>query len=250
MNKIRTVIVDDDQANLTLMKILLENNCPELDVIEYCITPQEAIEAITNYRPELVFIDVEMPGLNGFELLEQLGKQEFDVIFVTAHDEYSLKAFKYSAIDYLIKPAKVDDIKKAVERVLEKRTSNITLVQLRELTRQIRYQMYEKPRLALNTHERVFFVNIEDIIRCEASGVYTVFHMNDGKKHMISKNIQKFEEALTQYAFYRAHRSHIINMTYVKEYVKEGEGYLLMSDGAKVEVSRYRKDEVLKKLGK
>jgi two-component system LytT family response regulator len=250
MNTIKTIIVDDDKANLSLMKILLEKNCPEVDVVEYCNSPEDAVEAITNYRPDLVFIDIEMPGLTGFELIEQLGNDEFDVIFVTAHDEYSLKAFKYSAIDYLIKPPKVDDIKKAIERVIEKRKSHVTLHHLKELTRQIRSYIHDKPRIALNTHERIFFVNVEDIVRCEASGVYTVFHLNDGRKHMISKNIQKFEAVLLQYGFYRAHRSHMINITYAREYVKEGEGYLIMSDGAKVEVSRYRKDEILKRLGK
>lgn len=250
MGQIRTIIIDDDQANLSLMKIILEANFPEIELMELCASPEDAIEAITNYSPELLFIDIEMPGLNGFQLLERLGKHEMDVIFVTAHDEYSLKAFKYSAVDYLIKPPKIGDIRKAIDRVIEKRKSTVTLEQMRELIRQIRYQVWEKPRIALNTHERVFFVNVEDIIRCEASGVYTVFHLQDGKKHMVSKNIQKFEPTLLQYGFFRAHRSHIVNLNFAREFVKEGEGHLLMADGAHVEVSRYRKDDILKRLGR
>lgn len=250
MSKIRTILVDDEDINLNLLRMILEQHCPMVEVIESCKTPNEAIEAINNLKPDLVFADIEMPGMTGFELIEKLGITDFDVVFVTAYDDYMLKAFKFSAMDYLIKPPKVDDLKMVVDRVVSKRRSNVTHEQLNELIRTISTRDKEKPRLALNTHEKIFFVNIDDIVRCEASGVYTIFHVKDGKKHMVSKNIQKFEDILEDHSFYRPHRSHIINLNFVKEFIKEGDGYLLMSDGSRVDVSRYRKDEILKKLGK
>lgn len=250
MSQIRTILVDDDQANLGLMKIMLEENFPEIELIEMCHAPEDAIEAITNFRPDLVCIDIEMPGITGFELLERLRYHDFDVIFITAHDEYSLQAFKFSAVDYLIKPPKVEDIRHALDRIMQRRNSTVTLDQMRNLLRNLRLQLNEKPRLALNTHEKVIFINLEDIVRCEANGVYTVFHLSDGRKQMVSKNIQKYEEVLVQHGFFRAHRSHIVNIDYVREFIKEGEGHLVMKDNSKVYVSRYRRDDILKKLGK
>jgi two-component system LytT family response regulator len=250
MSKIRTLLIDDDEATINLLKIILEQHCPNVEIIECCTTPQDALVSINNLQPDLVFADIEMPGLNAFELLEQVNEVNFDVVFVTAHDEYMMKAFKYSAVDYLVKPPKVDELKMAIKRVADKRKSNVTHEQLNELIKQFKNTNKEKPRLALNTHEKIFFVNIDDIVRCEASGVYTIFHIKDGKKHMVSKNIQKYEEILEEHGFYRPHRSHIINLSYVKEFIKDGDGYLLMADGSKVDVSRYRKDEILKKLGK
>jgi two-component system LytT family response regulator len=250
MIPIRTLLVDDDQANLGLMKVMFEKNFPEVEIIELCHSPEDALEAITNYSPDLVFIDIEMPGITGFELLEKLRHNDFDVIFITAHDEYSLQAFKFSAIDYLIKPPKVEDIRQAIDRIVQRRNSYVTLDQMRQLMRNLRNQLHEKPRLALNTHEKVIFIQLDEIVRCEANGVYTMFHLTDGRKQMVSKNIQKYEEILVSHGFYRAHRSHIVNIDFVREFVKEGEGHLVMKDNSKVDVSRYRRDDILKKLGK
>lgn len=248
--KLRTIIVDDEPINIKVLEALLEKHCQNVEVINTFIDPAEAIEGIQELRPDMVFADIEMPSISGVEMIRLIPEVNFDVIFITAHNNYAVDAFKVAAIDYIVKPPQPDAVKIAVDRVAAKRRSNVSKEQLNELITQIRSGYREKPRLALNTHEKIFFVNLDEIIRCEASGVYTVFHLVDGKKHMVSKNIQKFEEVLEEHGFYRPHRSHIINLEYVKEFVKEGEGHLSMADGSKVEVSRYRKEEILKKLGR
>ncbi len=244
---IRTLLVDDLEENTIILRKMLEQHCPDVEVISVCHTPQEAIEAIHSLKPRLVFSDIEMPVMNGFEMIDAIDTIDFDVIFVTSHDDYMLKAFKYSAIDYIVKPPQVQDLLNAVKRVSKKK-SNLTHDQLNEFISNLKGQG-DKRKITLNTHERIIFVTVEEIIRCEASGVYTVFHLRDGKKHMVSKNIQKYEEMLLGQGFFRPHRSHIINLNYVKEFVKEGEGYMLMADGSRVDISRYKKEEILKKLG-
>lgn len=245
---IRTLLVDDLEENTIILKKMLEQHCPEVEVISVCNTPQEAIEAINTLKPRVVFCDIEMPVMNGFEMIDAIEKIDFDVIFVTSHDDYMLKAFKYSAIDYIVKPPQAVDLINAVKRVSKKK-SNLTSDQLNEFISNLKGSGGDKKKITLNTHERIVFVSVDEIIRCEASGVYTVFHLRDGKKHMVSKNIQKYEEMLEEQGFFRPHRSHIINLSYVKEFVKEGEGYMLMADGSRVDISRYKKEEVLKKLG-
>lgn len=250
MTKLKTILVDDEQINLKVLETLLEKHCPNVEIIGRFSDPAEAIEGIQELRPDMVFADIEMPTMSGVEMIRSIPEVDFDVVFITAHNNYAVDAFKVAAIDYIVKPPQTDAVKIAVDRVAEKRRSNVSREQLNELITQIKSGYKEKPRLALNTHEKIFFVNLEEIVRCEASGVYTVFHLMDGKKHMVSKNIQKFEDLLEEHGFYRPHRSHIINLEYVKEFVKEGEGHLLMADGSRVEVSRYRKEEILKKLGR
>ncbi len=245
-----TAILIDDEIHATeALTNILKLVTPDVEVIGVANDPRIGLEKIQALQPDLVFLDIQMPYMTGFELLEKLGKFNFAVIFTTAYDQYALQAFKVSAADYLLKPIDMDELEAAVGKVRERQVKQQTLDfgSLEKLFRQV--QRPEARRLALPTSDGLVFVPMENIIRLQSDSNYTTFYLTGPEKMLVSRTLGEFEEQLEQNNFCRIHHSHIINLAHLKRYVRTDGGYAQMSDGTNVEISRRKKDEFLAKLG-
>ena len=239
---INAILIDDVERARAALRADLEDHCPEIRVIGEAEGVETGIAAIKKLKPDVVFLDIQMEDGTGFDLLEGLGRpdqSQFKVIFTTALNEHAIRAFKFSAVDYLLKPIDPDDLVKAVEKIVaekkaqEKQSSPYDL--LLENIRQIKHSSVKK--IALNTQEKVHIVAINEIVHCESHSNYTLFHLIGNQKILVTKTMKEFEELLSEYDFLRVHHSHLINMEFLKEYVKIDGGYAIMNDNSQVPVS-------------
>lgn len=243
MNPMKAILVDDEKNNLINLQQLLKTYCPDVEVIATAMNAAEGKNAILQYRPDLVFLDIQMPGKNGFELLQELNQYDFEVIFVTAFDQYAIQAVRFAAVDYLLKPVSIDELQAAAGRALVKRREKMKNVQLENLLQLLQAQK-EDHRIALATMKETRFIRTMDIVRCESSNNYTIFFLAPGEKLTASRPIFEYEELLKSYGFIRCHQSHLVNRKYVKSWVKEDGGYLLLDNGHQVPVSKNKKEVV------
>lgn len=245
---IKAIIVDDEPRNIRILKNLLEEFCPEVIISGEAESAEAAITVIRTVQPDLVLLDIEMPFGNAFDLLNKLMPVNFQVIFVTAFDNYALKAFRYYALDYLLKPVDIEElkaaVKKAVERVKEKNMSKTLDVFIQ--TMKPAKNVLQK--IGLPTNDGLVFANIENIVRCEASGSYTIIYLQDKQKFIVSKSLKEYEDLLPEDNFCRIHHSHIVNLAYVKKYFKGRGGYIEMNDNTTIEVATRKRDEFLAKF--
>lgn len=246
---VRALIIDDEPRNVRILKNLLEEFCPEVTIEGEAGDVKTAFTAIRHYKPDLVFLDIEMPYGNAFDLLDKLMPIDFEVVFITAFDTYTLKAFKYSALDYLLKPVDIQDLKAAVKRAVERMAGKNINLQLANLLGNLKNTQPGLQKIALPAIDGIIFVNVTEIIRFEANGSYTDVHLNSLEKITVSKNIKEYEDILPPSIFCRVHNSHIINLNRVKKYHKGRGGYLVMDDGTNIEVSIRRRDDFLAKFG-
>lgn len=221
---------------------MLQRYVPEITVAAAVVNPVEAIEKIVALQPDLIFLDIQMPVINGFEMLKQLPQINFSIIFTTAHDQYAIEAIRFSALDYLLKPIDAEELKAAVERfrLQQSKTSNTSLYQ--NLLNNIRVENRQDFKLALPTSEGTFFFSPDDIIRLEGDNNYTRFFFSNGKPMLLSKTLKEYDEILSNHGFLRIHKSHLINKKHVVSYTADG--MIQMKDLSKVEISRRRKEEV------
>ncbi|HEX7691114.1 MAG TPA: LytTR family DNA-binding domain-containing protein [Sediminibacterium sp.] len=246
---IHTVLIDDEPNNIETLTHLIEKHCPDISIVGSALDVAQGYDLICSVNPDLVFLDIQMPVENGFDLLTRFDHYDFEIIFVTAFDQYAIQAIKFSAIDYLLKPLQPAELTTSVSRVREKiklKKDNLLLTNFLEHIRNKDNKHIHK--LALTTTKETLFVSPDKIIRCEASNAYTTFHFNDGKKLTVSKPIYEYEELLAGYGFIRCHQSHLINKNHVKSLRKEDGGYLLMEDDSRIPISRGKKELVLKNL--
>lgn len=243
----KAIIVEDEQKNRENLQLLLARYCPEVNLIGCCSNATEAYESIVTLQPELLFLDIEMPGENGFSLLERLPQINFEVIFVTAFDHYGIKAIKFSALDYLLKPIDIHELIHAVKKAGKKINLKIENQRMYHLLRNYKLPDGNKT-LAVSLADKIEFIAIHSIIRCEAENNYTTFYLKDGQKMVVSKTLKEFDELLVPYHFLRVHQSHLINLDEVKSYIKTDGGYIRMKDGSNISISRQRKEMVLKIL--
>ncbi|PIA79610.1 hypothetical protein BFR04_01835 [Gaetbulibacter sp. 4G1] len=245
--KVNCVIIDDELHNLENLNGLINRYCPNLCVLALASSAKEGLLLIDKYKPDLVFLDIEMPVQDGFSMLKSLQEINFEVIFVTAYNQYMLQAIKTCALDYLMKPVSILELKEAVLKVekvvVEKRENERIKVLIDNLKNTNKFQ-----RVALPTSEALNFVPINDIIRCKGENNYTLFYLVNGETVLVSKTLKEWEALLVDYQFIRTHKSHLINSTYAKAYVKKDGGYVLMEDGSAVSVSKSRKEETIIKL--
>lgn len=244
---LRTIIIDDDPNCIELLSIMLSRYCPQVQVLQTFTNPKEAPEAILEQSPDLLFLDIEMPGMTGFDLLDKIKSiRRTDVIFTTAHDEYAFKAFKYAAIDYLRKPVDAFELKDAVERCIL-RTQTAHAVNRIGVLMDNHHKISASPTLTLATQEGYIFVKVEDIMRCEADGAYTKIYLVNGEMVIVSHTMRHYEDILDDNHFFRIHDKHIVNLRFVKKYIKE-DGQVLLTNGVRVDVSRRRKDAFLVRM--
>jgi two-component system LytT family response regulator len=248
-NLVNAVILDDELHSVETLKWKLENYCPEVIILASFTDPVEGLEFLKKNTPHLLFLDIEMPLLNGFDILEELGEVHFDVIFTTAYDDFGIKAVKFSALDYLLKPIQNQELKKAVEKHLHKSQHLMGSKQLEVLFHNIREEENGKPKkIGLATKESIEFVEVQDILLCSSESNYTMVYLADGRKKLISRTLKEFEDLLTPYNFFRPHHSHLVNLAHVKEYTRTEGGYLMMSNKVSVPVSRSKKEDLLSKF--
>ena len=245
---IRSIIIDDEQHCIKALLSDLQQHCPSIEVIEVCASAKEGIMAIRKLNPDLVFLDVEMPWMNGFEMLEVLGTVNFSIIFTTAHGEFAAKAFRISAVDYLLKPIDADDLKSAVQKVEKKMDTGSSIEHISNLLRNMR-QPSADHKIALPQREGYEFIEIASIIYCQAEGAYTKVFINDKKPMLISRTLGDVEELLPPEIFQRIHHSTVVNVSYISQFLRTDGGYVVLKNGEKLSVSKAKKEMLMARLG-
>jgi two-component system, LytTR family, response regulator len=240
--KLKTIIVDDERPGLETIALLLEKHCPSVEIIGAYQDPEEAAARIEKDEPDLVFLDISMPKMNGFELLDSLTNRSFQVVFTTAYDEYALDGFKHGALHYLLKPFTGQDLIEAVERAHERvKTEKFTMMQPRMLGMKVRV-----PISSLNGVE---MIEVDNIIRCESDGNYTTIVL-EKRKITISKTLKEIEKIFVEFPyFFRLHNSHLVNLNHVNKYIRGEGGQVILTNGEEIGVSRSKKTELLEILG-
>ncbi|HQQ13556.1 MAG TPA: LytTR family DNA-binding domain-containing protein [Bacteroidales bacterium] len=243
---IRTILIDDEPAFRHVLADMIRHYTPDLEVVAQAGSVKEAAEAIHLLKPQLLFLDVHLTDGTGFDLLQRIGYRDLRVIFTTAHDSYAITAFRFNAIDYILKPVDLHQFLEAVEKVRNQ--------PLLSADKSERYFITPgnanvvRKKLALPTHEGINIINTESIIRCESDGSYTTFVLAGGQKITVSRSMKEYDEMLTPSGFFRVHQSHLVNLNQIRQFLKEDGGTLIMTDGSRIEVSRRRKDLLLQLL--
>ena len=247
---INAVIIEDEKKSMEVLQALISANCPDVNIVGTADSVASGTELVKKSSPTLIFLDIEMADGSGFDLLEQLGAGSYDVIFTTASDAHALKAIKFSAIDYLLKPIDGDELKVAVEKHKEKKPNDASLENLRFLLQNFKKPSEQYSKITLPTGNAYEIVNVKDIIRCEADGSYTTFFLENKKKLLVSASLKHYEDLLPSEDFIRVHHHHLINMSHVVRYLKTDGGYAVMSDGTQIEISRRKKEAFIQRLNK
>lgn len=247
---LKAIIVEDENHSLNYLKSLLTNHCPEIEILGEAKTVDKAIKLIRQNNPDILFLDIELSGENGFTILEKLDKKiDFEIIFVTAYHQYAVRAFKFSAVSYLLKPIEIEDLLEAVSKAKKLSLNKNNDKRLEYLTNLLKQDNVPPDKLALPTNDGYNLVKICDILRFEADGSYTHIFFNNKEKVLVCKNISVFEELLKGTSFIRIHKSFMINLDYVKKFVRaNGGGFVVMSDDAMIDVSVRKKKDLMEKL--
>lgn len=243
--KYRALIVEDEILNRDFLKNLLNEFCPAIEVAGTAATVEEAVSLVNSQSPEIVFMDIELQSATGFDVLERVKNHQFEVIFTTAYDHYAIKAIKFSAIDYLLKPINFEELQKAVDKAIENLQIKEKDSKLELLLKNIRRPSGEEFSISLPTSEGIEYIPLNQIIRLEAKGPYTTFFMKNGNSLMICKNLKEYELLLTEHGFFRLHNSYIVNMKEVKKMIKADGGYAVMNDDSMIAISPKKKEEFL-----
>jgi two-component system, LytTR family, response regulator len=245
---IRTILIDDEIDSVKILQKLLKDCCPQVTVIGTAEGVETGEALIRSTRPDLVFLDIEMIQGNAFDLLNRLQPIDFQVIFVTAFDNYAVRAFKYSAVDYLLKPLDVQELQAAVEKISGKFEKENVLARMKMLLDNIGNISVPEQKIAIPTPTWLTFVTISDVIRLQAKNSYTVIHMVNKQQVMTTRTIKDYEDILPQHIFYRIHNSHIINLNKIKKYQKGRGGTVIMEDNTHIEVAARRREEFMDRL--
>lgn len=251
LKMISAIIIDDEQNNIDNLSLLLKTHCAQVKIIASALTADGGKQLILQHKPDIIFLDIQMPVKSGFDLLKELSQHSSEIIFVTAYDKYAIQAIKFSAVDYLLKPVNTEDLKQAVEKATERINHKKQNLQLENLINFLQKQQNkDEHRIALPTLKETRFVSVKSIVRCESNNNYTAFFLNNGEKLLVSKPIYEYEEMLTEYNFIRCHQSHLVNKKFIRSWVKTDGGYLLLEDETQIPVSKNKKDFVKQTLAK
>jgi two-component system LytT family response regulator len=243
---INAILIDDEQHCLDTLNFLLKEYCPEIEILDKCRSGKAALESIEKLKPSLVFLDIEMPGMNGFEILEKFEEIPFAVIFTTSYDQYAIKAIRFSALDYLLKPIDPKELIVAVHKVQTQKQLPIA-EQFQMLLSQVQHKVTGFKKIAVPTAEGFELIPAEQVIRCEADDNYTYLYLKNKNKIVACRTLKEMEGQLQDFDFFvRVHHSFLVNLNEVTKYIRGEGGYLVMSDGATVNVSRSRKDSLMK----
>jgi two-component system, LytTR family, response regulator len=244
---LKCIIVDDEFKSRESLKAIIEKFCENITVLQLCQNGDEAIEAINTSKPDIVFLDIQLQKETGFDILERLDKIEFELIFTTAYSEFAIKAFKFSAIDYLLKPIDINDLKAAIEKARKRVAGNIN-ERIAHLGQNLKGNTFKHSRLAVPTNDGLVFLNVDQILYCEATGNYTNIHMDDGRKFVVSRTLKEYENLLEEQDFFRIHNSFLINLNCLKKYIRGEGGQVVMNNDQALDVSKSRKKSFLEKI--
>jgi two-component system LytT family response regulator len=243
----KAILVDDDESNLSGLGEKLAKHCPQVEIIAKCDNGEDAIKTIDMMQPDIVFLDIEMPVMNGFLMLQQLNYKKFSLIFVTAYDHYAIKAIRYSALDYLVKPVAIPDLVNAVAKALANHNSQQSQKQVELLLEH--FSKKTQRRITIPTNDGLQFINLDDIVYLEASDNYTNIFLGPGRKFLVSRTLKSFEDLLPVETFVRIHHGTIINKLFVDKYLRGDGGQVTMRDGSVLDVSKRKKTEFLQAMG-
>lgn len=246
---IHTIIIDDERTSRETLKKMLDRYCPEVTVIAEADGYQSGLEILKQYSPDVLFLDVQMPDGSGFKLLENLHGIDFEVVFTTAYDQFAIQAIKCSALDYLMKPIDVTELKEAIEKVKKIKNKPAVNKKVEILIDSLQRPERYPERVVLNTADTIHVVDSSSIIRCESDDYYTRFFFKDQSSLLISKTLKDVEEMLTPHHFIRVHKSHLVNIIYIRSFDKTSGGFLVLEDGSQVPVSRRKRDSLHEILG-
>src|SRR5688500_13186712 len=244
---ITATIVDDEPFCCESLATLLERYCPAVKVLDICYSASDALQSIQQRPPDILFLDIEMPHMNGFELLEKLPEINFELIFTTSYDQYAIKAIRFSALDYLLKPIDSGELQKAVQKAISSMDRPLPQ-QIELLLQKLNNPKVPVSKIAIPTMEGLHMILMESIISCASDRNYSILFLKNKQKIIASRTLKEIEEMLEDYSFTRVHHSYLVNLNEVEKYMKGEGGYLLMSDGTTIDVSRSRKEILLKKL--
>jgi len=245
---LKAILIDDEKDALEVLLDEIEKHCPEIEVVDTCLSGEEGVKSIRKHTPDVVFLDIDMPGLNGFEVLEKVKNIDFEVVFTTAFEKYAIRAFRLSAIDYLLKPINKTELREATLRLMKHR-ENIRLFEERykEFKDNLNQNNPHK-KIILSTQKSHDLIALQDILYCEADGNYTTVYLVNVDKKLYSRKIKYIEEILESYNFFRVHTSFLVNLNHIKSYIKGDGGEVQLTNNKKIPVARKRKDELLKQL--
>jgi two-component system, LytTR family, response regulator len=238
----RAIIIDDEKDSIKILETMIAKFTPEVEIVGTYTNPTEALGKIDSLKPELIFIDVHMPGVSGFEFLEKTDRSQFEVVFTTSSEQHVLKALKSGALDYLLKPVKADELRIAVDKAVARR-STVPAAQLEMLMEYFKPQKPKVKRIALTATDHLVFVDTQDILYCESDSNYTTFFLSNGEKVIISKTLKDVEEMLSGGDFFRIHASYLINMKHVTKFTRGDGGFVVMTNNQQISVSRKKKEE-------
>jgi two-component system LytT family response regulator len=247
MDWIKAIIIDDELNSLQNLQQKLEGFCPDVNIIAITQRPEEGIVLIKQHQPDVVFLDIEMPRMSGFRMLEELGEYDFDIIFTTAYNHYAIDAIRISAFDYLVKPIGIEELQQAVER-LTKSLHKQTKEKIDILKKSLSDNKSQDDKIAISTSEGIEFIPIKNIIHIESKSNYSKIYLPENKSIIVTKILKDFEEMLFPYNFYRVHNSHLINLNYIQKYIRSQGGRIMLQDGTLIDISRRKKEEFLKMI--
>ncbi len=247
---IRAIIIEDEPVSREMLTLLLQRHKADIEIVDTCSNPTDGIESIALHQPDLIFLDIQMPKMNGFDMLKKINNINFEVIFTTAFDQYAINAIRTSALDYLLKPVDDEDLTAAIEKCRERMIEKKTKYQFENLLNNLTNKNPLDKTLALSASDGISFVKMSNILRVEANGRYAKFYLLDKQTILVSKTLGDFEEILSANHFFRIHDSSIINLNHVKKYTRGDGGTVLLSDNTELDVSRRRKEEFVKLIPK
>lgn len=246
---IKAIIIDDEKNALEVLEMQLNQFCRDVTVVAACDGGIKGIAAIKKHDPDLVFLDIEMPHKNGFDVLNETKEMNYDVIFTTAYDQFAIKAFKFSALDYLLKPVDILELQEAVEKVKNKKETGGLDEKIKTLIRQLQPQKLTD-KIALPVGDAMQFMQPDEIIRCESDSNYTHIFLANGKKITMAKTLKEVEENINGSPFFRVHQSHLVNLNHISKYIKGDNAYIVMKDGTQIGISRNKKEAFLETFRK
>ncbi len=245
MEQLKAILVDDELSSLQNLQQKLVEFCPDVTIMAVAQKPEDAILLIRQHKPDVIFLDIEMPRMNGFRMLDELGAYDFDIVFTTAYNHYAVDAIRISAFDYLTKPVAINDLQNAVARLTRQRKMH-TKDKMDLLRASLQAGKSQDEKIAVPTSDGLEFITIKNIVHIESSSNYSKLFLNDGKNLLVTKLLGEFEEILVAYHFYRVHNSHIINLSYIKKYIRGEGGQVVMQNGDVIDVARRKKEEFLR----
>ena len=247
-SKLKALIVDDERKSRESLKVLINDYCQDVEVVGVASNVEEAVDLVDIHEPDIVFLDIQMNAETGFDLLKKVAPVNFEVVFTTAYSEYAIEAIKFSALDYLLKPIDIEELKQAIKKYKNKKSGNLISKKIENLIDNFKNNHSDSFKMALPTAEGLVFVNLSDIVYLEADGSYTKVFKKNGEVFMVTKNLKEYEGLLSKKNFFRIHNSYLINLDEIERYVKGEGGYVVMKNGKNLDVSKRKKQAFLSRI--